>query len=1280
MNNVIETGCENSKSVQRYDLEVGDSGIFEERYYSQKHTPILNDRGGVEYILQVVEEVTDKIHRDREQKLLFSDTESSFVLVGLDMNIINFNKKFELMFESLTGKTPEKCTSALGLVQPERQEYAKQIFEKTLRGETTKYELEFPSETGDSRYFKIKYKPAVDHKGNIYGAVISHREITKERAAISELQKNEARFRALVEKGNDVLFVLSPEGKPTYISPSVEHVLGYTLEEAKNIDLFASVHPEDIPHVQSELGKCLENPGVPIEVTPARMKHKDGSWRWFDGTITNMLHDPAINGIVDNFREITGRVKMEEKLEIARQKYKSLVQSIDGIFWEAKADTFEFTYLSPQAEKLLGYSADEWLADPTYWKDRIHPEDRDYAVGFCHRETVKGRNHEFEYRFRKADGSYVWLKDVVTVIKKDGKPELLRGLMLDITDRKETEKNTRAEQEKYRSIFDNSLVAFMVTKPDGSILEANRAACNLFGYTVDEIRKLGRGGLIDPESPQLNVKLKEREETGSASGELIGIHKSGKKIPCEFSSVIFTDIHGDRLSTVMMVDVTDRKFYEKSLLTANIQLKERIREQKCIYAVSQLDEQKLTVESLLEKAVDIIPSGFQYPELAEVSISWNGQLYETENYRESTLQLVEKSRRFEESPLMVTISYREEKPHQNQQSFLDEERKLLASIKDQLAIKIEKILQKDELEQRNAYIDATINNLPIGVATNCIKSGLTTLTNPRFEEIYGWPKDYFNSVEHFFECVYPDEEYRKHIKERVQSDIASGDPERMQWDGIEITTQSGRKKIINAKNIPLFDQDLMISTVVDVTAEKESEKERIRLLESISDAFFAIDSNWRFTYVNREAEDLLRKEKCEMIGQNMWDVFEEMKETELYTIYLNVFNNHIPSSTEFYYEPHNTWFDISIYPNNGGLSVFFRDINEKIERETKLRELSLVASKTTDAVIITDAEERITWVNDAFTKLTGYTIEECEGLVPGDLLQGPGTNSDVKMRLHQGIVSKESTEEVILNYGKDGTKYWSEINIDPIFNEHGECTHYIAIQRDVTEKVEREQELKRTVERYDIVSKATSDTIWDFDLSDDTMLYNNNIHTMFGYTFDEVYSVASWWRNKIHPDDQMYISQELRNAITFRKDRFQMEYRFRCADGSYKHIYDRAFLIKDESGEPVRMIGAMQDVTNMMEEQEQMKLLQSVITNTNESVVITEAEPGEQPTRRILYVNDAFTKMTGYTKEEATGQSTDILIGPETDMAMRKELRRLLENRKSSEAEFINYLISAKII
>lgn len=126
-----------------------------------------------------------------------------------------------------------------------------------------------------------------------------------------------------------------------------------------------------------------------------------------------------------------------------------------------------------------------------------------------------------------------------------------------------------------------------------------------------------------------------------------------------------------------------------------------------------------------------------------------------------------------------------------------------------------------ELLRRNQFIETILDNLPIGLAVNYIDEGKATYINKKFEEIYGWPKEELENIERFFTRIYPDPEYREMIRTRIMTDIESGDPEKMQWDGIGITTQKGEKRIISAKNIPLYEQNFMISTVQDTTESKK---------------------------------------------------------------------------------------------------------------------------------------------------------------------------------------------------------------------------------------------------------------------------------------------------------------------------------------------------------------------------------------------------------------------------------------------------------------------------
>lgn len=140
-----------------------------------------------------------------------------------------------------------------------------------------------------------------------------------------------------------------------------------------------------------------------------------------------------------------------------------------------------------------------------------------------------------------------------------------------------------------------------------------------------------------------------------------------------------------------------------------------------------------------------------------------------------------------------------------------------------------------ELINQNRFIATILDNLPIGLAVNKIDAGTAMYMNKQFEEIYGWPEEEINCVERFFEKVYPDSAYRDEIMHRVLADITSGDKNRMIWEDFEATGKDGRKKIINAKNIPLYEQNLMISTVQDITEARRLQEQlaRVQRMEAI---------------------------------------------------------------------------------------------------------------------------------------------------------------------------------------------------------------------------------------------------------------------------------------------------------------------------------------------------------------------------------------------------------------------------------------------------------------
>jgi PAS domain S-box-containing protein len=129
-----------------------------------------------------------------------------------------------------------------------------------------------------------------------------------------------------------------------------------------------------------------------------------------------------------------------------------LVDTIDGIVWEADARTLQFVFVSQQAERILGYPLRQWIEEPSFWKDHLSPADREWAVAFCVQATDEKKPHQFEYRMVAADGRIVWFRDVVTVIVENNLPVKLRGVMIDITRSKAAEEKSQQSLERIRAL------------------------------------------------------------------------------------------------------------------------------------------------------------------------------------------------------------------------------------------------------------------------------------------------------------------------------------------------------------------------------------------------------------------------------------------------------------------------------------------------------------------------------------------------------------------------------------------------------------------------------------------------------------------------------------------------------------------------------------------------------------------------------------------------------------------------------------------------------------
>ncbi|MDP9295676.1 MAG: PAS domain-containing protein, partial [Actinomycetota bacterium] len=259
------------------------------------------------------------------------------------------------------------------------------------------------------------------------------------------------------------------------------------------------------------------------------------------------------------------------------ERLRSLISDLDAIVWEAEPETNRYIFVSERAQAILGYRPKEWMADPEFWADHIHPDDRAATIERTRAALASGRDYDVEYRFLAADGSVTWIRDLVHVVRDDdGSPRRLRGLMVDVTRQKLTELRLREAEGKYRTLVER-LPAIVYTE-DGSaaintVSYISPQVERLLGYSAEEwMRDAELWGRIIHPGDRARVMMQNERALKSASpfvAEYRAVTKSGETVWFRDEAVPIRDAQGDILSWQgVMLDITSNKRAEEQLARA----------------------------------------------------------------------------------------------------------------------------------------------------------------------------------------------------------------------------------------------------------------------------------------------------------------------------------------------------------------------------------------------------------------------------------------------------------------------------------------------------------------------------------------------------------------------------------------------------------------------------------------------------------------------------------------------------------------------------------------
>ena len=411
---------------------------------------------------------------------------------------------------------------------------------------------------------------------------------------------------------------------------------------------------------------------------------------------------------------------------------------------------------------------------------------------------------------------------------------------------------------------------------------------------------------------------------------------------------------------------------------------------------------------------------------------------------------------------------------------------------------------------------------------------------------------------------------------------------------------------------------------------QKEEDSRILLesvLDSVTDGFFIVDREWNILFWNKAAENVLMKSEQELIGKNLWDEFPDLAVLREHVDYETLYEKNQSIRFREYFPAYKIWAEVSAYPSEKNISIYFKDVTEIKNLRTleKLEREVLEMNARPDSVLEETLDFYLTEIQQfhdgmicSVLRLKGSRLynwsapdlpktfrDAIEGVEIGDNVGSCGTSAFKKEKV---VVVDIENDFRWANYKElalvDGLKAcWSF----PIMDSRNQVLGTFAIyykrvkaptldEENTFERVKNllmiilenrifVEEIRYSNRNYDMVAKATNDAIWDWDVVTDIVLKSGQgLKELFGYEIPEAESETDFWHNRVHPDDFAGFLKKQKQVLADPSANYwEDEYRFKKKDGNYAYVLDKGYIIRDETGKAIRLIGATRDITERKE-------------------------------------------------------------------------------------------------
>ena len=1013
------------------------------------------------------------------------------------------------------------------------------------------------------------------------------------------------------------MWVIDPE---TYYfldsNEAATSLYGYTKEEFLKMTTLDIMPEEDKPKFLADSHKN-EMKNSPTSRGTWRHIKKNGEILTVEVIAYSSIYEGKKARLI-LINDVTEVKKAEASLVASERKFRALIESNSDIVSMMDADGKVF-YRSPSAFRITGWTNEEYERI-NFFSEILHLEDRERTLRlFADIKKRPGVPVYTTYRVKHKDGHYLDMEVVITNMLED---EHIRAIVYntkDVTKRKLAEDRLMRNEMRFRSLIENNTDVIALIDETGKFTYGSPSATRVTGWTPEEYTS--PDFLAKVLHPEEKIRIASLlEEVKKAPGKSIAtatrvLHKNGYYIHIEGTMINLLQAEFIRAIVFNYRDVTERKEAEETLASSEKRFRSMIENS---YDIVLLMDESFRIKYRSPSAIRITGNTDEevmntnaldkvHPEdIEELKEKMNVLLdnpgrggralfrYMDSKGRYMWMEGTAKNMLHEEAVNAIVFNYRDVTER----------------------IESEKLIQESEERYRT-----TLDNMIEGVQIigrdwryKYVNDTVAKQSRVKKEDLLGYTMmEKFPGIEHsgIFRAI------KRCFEDKVP---VSMDNEFPYPDGTISSFQ------LSIQPVPEGVFILSVDITEKVIAEKKLQEEKDKLAAIALTAPGLIysfrlkpDGSMGFPYASNAIEDifgLTLPEVAESIDGILANAVQDDKDLVVNSI-MESARTLSPWNIEFrYHHPHRglIWLEGNSIPTRetDGSIIWFgviMDVTERKAAEARISEqraqLKTLSDNLPGLMIYqisgnSFTDRRFTYLSSDVTRITGKTPEEV--MEDPTLLYKCISAEDLPRMMEEERKSYENFSvfnmEVRFRTYK-GEQKWLNLVSVPRRNEAGQLI-WDGFHVDITERKQSQEEIRQSNERFEMVSKATKDIVWEYHLETGAMWWNENYYSSFGYDLSEAEHVSTGWENHIHPDDKKRVLEEFNRCFKDKEPLWKEEYRFIKKNGDVAYIYDCGYILYDKNEKPYKVVGSMIDITEITEAQRELR------ESLDENLLLTE--------------------------------------------------------------------------